>query len=344
MKKNISVPILLALLLLFSTKAFSDYVIIVIDTSLSMNRKVIDSQRLYDIALKSLSNAIYSLKKGDIVYLADFNEKTYIRGPIEIKGEHTKDVIVKLMYGTQPYGKWTFTYQMLKDISMLIKTNNIPPEKSRIIIISDGIDDPPIKTKEYFVELEKISSMFNPSQLIYYVSLENLIKQPKPEEQKSIIKEKIKDSKISVIEVKKPEEAQKIITETIVGTDIINKALSLGIILLLAALLLVILLNLATIISSRKKSKISKVICKSEKTKKSFKLPPIKKTIIISREKGDIKLKDWNYDGEVKIKSTLSGYRIFVTDTSKVISPFKNGEILSKGYKLIISNYTLEFE
>lgn len=344
MRKNIVLYSFLAILLFVSNFAFSDYVIIVIDTSLSMNRRVIDSQRIYDIALKSLSNAIYSLKNGDIVYLADFNEKTYIRGPIEIKGTHTKDVIVKLMYGTQPYGKWTFTYQMLKDISTLVKTNNIPPEKSRIIIISDGIDDPPIKTREYLLELDKVATLFDPSLLIYYISLEKLVKQQKAEEQKSSIKEKIKGTKISVIEAKEPEEAQKVITETIKGDYLMKKILSLMGIFLLAILLLVVLANISIILSSKKKSRISKVICTSGKTKKTFPIPLAKRTIIISKEKGYIKLKDWNYEGEIKIKSTISGYRIFVTNTSKVISPFKNGEIITKGYKLIVSNYTFEFE
>ncbi len=344
MKKSIALYPLLVIILLVSNLAFGDYIIIVLDTSLSMNRKVIDNQRLYDIALKSLSNAIYSLKNGDIVYIADFNEKTQIRGPIEIKGNHTKDVIVKIMYGTRPYGKWTFTYQMLKDISTLAKTNNIPPEKSRIIIISDGIDDPPIKSKEYLIELDKIATLFDPSQLIYYISLEKLVQQPKTEEQKSSIKEKIKGTKISVIEAKEPEEAQRAIVETIKGENLINKILPLIGISLLAILLLIILANILIITSSKKKSKISRVICISGKTKKAFQLPLTKRTITISKEKGDIKLKDWEYEGEIKVKSTISGYRIFVTDTSKVISPFKNGETMTKGYKLIISNYTFEFE
>lgn len=332
----------LVLFALIPSIALSEYVIIVIDTSLSMNRKVIDSQRLYDIALKSLSNAIYSLSRGDIVYIADFNEKTYIRSPIEIKDEHTKEVIVKIMYGVQPYGKWTYTYQMLKDISFLVKTNNLPPDKSKIIIISDGIDDPPVKTKTYLMELEKVSSMFEPSQLVYYISLENLVKSSGGE--KSSIKEKIsKNSNISVVEVEKPEEVTKKVEEKLKGG--INLKTEIALVTLLLLILVVFaLLNMSAVVLSKKKSKISKVVCTSERGKRSFIIPSFKKKIVISKEKGDIKLKDWNYDGDINIKTSFSGYKIFVTDTSKVISPFKNGEVINKGYKVVVSNYTFEFE
>ncbi|MFN4245084.1 MAG: vWA domain-containing protein [Brevinematia bacterium] len=326
-------------LLLIANLAFSTTYIIVIDTSLSMNRRVIDNTRLFDIALKSLSNSLYSLKKGDIVYIVDFNEKVNIRPPIKIKDENTKEVIYKVMVGLQPYGKWTFTYQMLEEISILIKSNNINPVDSKVIIISDGIDDPPVKSKKYFVNLEKISTLFDPKQLIYYISLEKLSQN---KTKKTELSEKLKStSQIVVVEVENTNQLTQSIEKSFKSDRIPLLYILIGT-LTITLLLIWLILNYIYIPSvARKNSGINKLICSSEKSKKTILLKGPK--IIITPNKGRISLQNWTYNGKLTLKATMKGYKLFYSNPSGVFG-ISNGNILTKESSFSITNYTFKTE
>ncbi len=345
MKKLITLSILTLFLFFFPSFVFSDTYIIVIDTSLSMNRKVIDNTRIYEIALKSLSNSIFSLKKGDIVYILDFNETVNIRPPIKITSDETKEVIYKIMSGTQPYGKWTFTYKMLEEVANLIKRENLSPKTTKVIIISDGIDDPPIKSKKYFVELEKLSSLFDPQQLIYYIYLEKLIQtKSEPKNQTELSKKLKQIPQVSLIEVKTTNEVKEAIEKGFKGErsfkitqEIIFLSSSIGVLIIV---IILILLRKRTIISLAKQiSNISRLECYSVKHRYTI---PLKGKTVITSGKGKNALIGWNYSGKLIIKPTSQGFKVFLTKPTT--TTIKTGSILKKGDSFTIGNYTFEAE
>lgn len=340
----------LGIILFYPPNLFGDTYIIVIDTSLSMNRKVIDNTRVYDVALKSLSNSIFYLKNGDVVYIVDFNENVYIRPPITIKDNNTKEVIFKVMKGTQPYGKWTFTYKMLEEIALLIKTNNISPKNSKVIIISDGIDDPPIKNKKYFANLEKLSTMFDPHQLIYYISLEKLIQekssqQPKIQKETAISKKIKSIQQINVVEVETTNQASEALEKSFKGEKIVLKditTLLILIVLVLATGSMLILRYIYLPSKAKRVSDVTKLLCSSPKSKKTIPLKGYK--IVLGNSKGKFSLPNWTYNGKVIIKASTKGYRIFFTSMSGVSGNIANGKILGKGDTFGVGNYTFEVE
>ncbi len=319
----------------------SDTYIIVIDTSLSMERKTIDNTRVFDIALKSLSNSIYSLKRGDTVYIVDFNERVNIRPPITIKDENTKEVIYKLMSGLRPYGKWTFTYKMLEEISILIKSSNISPKNSKVIIISDGIDDPPVKSKKYLVNLEKLSTLFDPHQLIYYISLEKLIQTTK-ETKETKLYEKLKSTpQIVLLEVKNTNQLKESFEKTFSQNQTTQYYTLLGIPIILLLLTLLALRYIYIPYKAKKSSEITKLICSSAKSKKVIQLKGTK--ITITPNKGKVSLPNWKYDGKLIIKASTKGYKVFYTNPVGVFG-ISNGSILNKETSFNISNYTFSPE
>ncbi|MGC8964649.1 MAG: vWA domain-containing protein [Brevinematia bacterium] len=329
--------------LTLKTLSFAANYIIVIDTSLSMNRKVIDNQRIFDIAVKSLSNSIYQLKKGDIVYIVDFNEGLNIRQAIRIADESTKEAIYKVMAGTQPYGKWTFTYKMLEEVANLIKSEKLSPKETKVIIISDGIDDPPIKSKKYFVNLEKLSSLFDPQQLIYYISLEKLVKESEKESKETQIAKKIKEIKnIQIIEVSETNQVEKTIQESLSIKNFKLNMLEISL-LSIAGLLILLILTRYFILPSvaKSKSKVKTLICiSSTNAKVVVKLN--KPKIVISNSNGNVVLKDFKYNGKIIIRSTMNGFRVFFTTPSP--TNIKSGSILKRGDIFIVSNYTFTLE
>ncbi len=324
---------------------FADTVIIVLDTSLSMNRKVIDNQRLFDVAIKSLSNAVYSLKRGDILYFADFNEDVYIRPPIKIEGEHSKEVIYKIISGTQPYGRWTFTYRMMQKVSELIEKEKIDPKNSRVIIISDGIDDPPIKKKEYLLELDKISSLFDPQQLIYYISLEKLMQKKSKD---SMIGKKLKEgvTQIKILEATTPEEAKQVISETVKGEyGLLNIPLIMVLFLVVIVIILLAIVGynytLSNVIAKRLSPSV--VVFSSSKHKKTVELNNIKKNkVTIGGKNVDIIIPEFGYHGIITIKRNLKGYRIFFSLPKNL--PVKNGKYLLSGESFSVANYIITAE
>ncbi|MEN2998867.1 MAG: vWA domain-containing protein [Brevinematia bacterium] len=349
MRRGIVFLVFVGFFLGFASLSLADTYIIVIDTSLSMNRKVIDSLRVYDIALRSLSNSIFSLKVGEVVYVVDFNENVYVRPPIRVKDDHTKEVIYKIMTGTQPYGKWTFTYKMLKEVSQLIKESNLSPKDTKVIIISDGIDDPPVKSKEYFVELEKLSSLFDPQQLIYYISLEKLLQKEasKVPSGVSSISEKLRSTyQVKVIEVEDTNQVTGAVErgfrgEGLSGTLFILVIASVsGVVVLIV--LWVFVRNVYLPLKARKSSKVSRITYLLGKTKKTIPLKSYK--IVLSPSRGKVVLAGWTYSGEVIIKATTQGYRIFFTLPSGIAGNITNGSILKKGTTFVVANCTFEVE
>lgn len=330
------------LVFLLGLVGFSDTYIVVIDTSLSMVRKLPDGRRVYDVALMSLSNSIFSLRNGDIVYVVDFNENVYIRPPIRVEGEHTKEVIYKIMTGTQPYGKWTFTYRMLEEVATLIKVSNIPPDKSKVIIISDGIDDPPIKTKKYSVQLEKLSTLFDKNQLIYYISLEKLIAS-KPVSQKSELAKQLKETEqIRVIEVSDTNQVSYAVETAFTGeNNLLNIVLYVSATTILVALIgFVVFRNFIIPSIAKKKSGITNLFCSSAKVKKTIPIKGYK--ISISASKGKFVLPGWTYPGEMTLKATTKGYIVMFSTTSGSLISIPDKSVLSKGLSFDVGNYHFE--
>lgn len=312
-----------------------------------MNRKVVDGTRVYDIALRSLSNSIFSLKVGDVVYIADFNENVYIRPPIRIKDEHTKEVIYKIMVGIQPYGKWTFTYKMLEEVANLIRVSNISPKDSRVIIISDGIDDPPIKDKRYFANLEKLSTLFDPHQFIYYISLEKLVqKSSESDKGDTSISEKLKSTpQIVLIEAKDTNQVRVAVEKGFRGERVSIPVLvgitCLVVIIFLAALWLTFRYFYVPS-KAKKASGVSRIVCSSARGKRSVALRS-HKVVFVPSGRG-IVLTGWTYSGKIVIKPTTKGYRVLFSLLSGVTGGIKSGDILKKGDTFSAGNYTFKAE
>lgn len=177
-------------------------VILVLDTSLSMVGY--QGKNIMDDVKRSVYTYIDSLQDGDRVTFVTFDEDLKVYPQIVIDDQNDRDIVKKYISVTEAKGQWTFTLKMLQTVfgiaDTLTKDNQaqtqVNPRNVVIVIMTDGLDDPPpAKSKERF-DLKKIAEQYSGNDWwIYLVNLAEMEKSKEISAAQKKLKEEL--SKIS---------------------------------------------------------------------------------------------------------------------------------------------------
>lgn len=118
-------------------------VIIVLDTSLSMTGQA-GGRDIFDRAKSSIRDYIDQVKDGDRVTFATFDSDVRIFPQVIVDDQNDRDILKKYITMTEASGLWTNTYQMIiKVLEFAAKIEKEDGRPTDIVIMTDGIDDPP---------------------------------------------------------------------------------------------------------------------------------------------------------------------------------------------------------
>ncbi len=158
-------------------------VILVLDTSLSMigdhGKNILESVK------GSVNTYLDNLQDGDRVTFVTFDEDVKVYPQVIIDDRNDRDIVKKYISVTQAKGKWTYTLQMLKTVFALADqlTKESAQKKAElkrnvvIVIMSDGLDDPPPGRDKDKFDLKKVAAQYSGNDWwIYLVNLDELQK------------------------------------------------------------------------------------------------------------------------------------------------------------------------
>jgi Mg-chelatase subunit ChlD len=159
-------------------------VILVLDTSLSMVGY--QGKNIFDSVKASVNQYIdSSIQDGDRVTFITFDEDVKVYPQVIIDDRNDRDIVKKYISVTKAEGKWTHTLKMLKVVFTLAdqltresaqKANELK-RNVVIVIMSDGLDDPPPDNRKESFNLKAISQQYSGNDWwIYLVNLQELQK------------------------------------------------------------------------------------------------------------------------------------------------------------------------
>lgn len=158
-------------------------VILVLDTSLSMVGY--QGKNIFESVKGSVNTYLDSLQDGDRVTFVTFDEEVKVYPQVLLDDQNDRDIVKKYISTTEAHGQWTHTLQMLKTVFALAdQLTKESAEKNTelkrnvvIVIMSDGLDDPPPgKGKDRF-DLKKVAEQYSGNDWwIYLVNLDELQK------------------------------------------------------------------------------------------------------------------------------------------------------------------------
>ena len=166
----------------FSAAANKD-VILVLDTSLSMVGY--QGKNIFESVKGSVDTYLTTLQDGDRVTFVTFDEDVKVYPRVLIDDQNDRDIVKKYISITEATGQWTHTLKMLKTVFALADQITKESEQNKaelkrnvvIVIMSDGLDDPPpSRAKEKF-NLKKVAEQYSGNDWwIYLVNLDELQK------------------------------------------------------------------------------------------------------------------------------------------------------------------------
>jgi hypothetical protein len=166
----------------FSASANKD-VILVLDTSLSMVGY--QGKNIFESVKGSVDTYLSTLQDGDRVTFVTFDEDVKVYPRVMIDDQNDRDIVKKYISITEAKGQWTHTLKMLKTVFALADQITKESEQNKaelkrnvvIVIMSDGLDDPPpSRAKEKF-NLKKVAEQYSGNDWwIYLVNLDELQK------------------------------------------------------------------------------------------------------------------------------------------------------------------------
>ena len=144
--------------------------IFVVDTSGSMTYKGNTIEKVK----KQMPELLDIVKKGDSVTLIKFDEKPVVNDPIQINSEEDKKHILKEIQAIRAEGAYTDMSSLIETLKEVTQKRSLD-EKSFIVVLSDGMDDPaPVKGGRNPIDLKQYQSdVKGPvnDYYIYYLSL-----------------------------------------------------------------------------------------------------------------------------------------------------------------------------
>lgn len=155
-------------------------VILVLDTSLSMIGY--QGQNIFDDVKSSINKYIDGLQDGDRVTFITFDEDVKMYPEVLLDDQNDRDIVKKYISMTEAKGRWTHTLLMLQNVFALAEklSNQNTDEVKRnlvIVIMSDGLDDPPPNKDKDRFSLKKIAEQYSGNDWwIYLVNLADMKK------------------------------------------------------------------------------------------------------------------------------------------------------------------------
>ncbi len=187
-------------------------VIIILDTSLSMKGQA-GGNDIFDRAKISINNYIDQMTLGDRVTFATFDTDVRIYPTVMVDDRNDQDIIKKYINMTDASGLWTHTYQMIIKILEFAKKEEKESDRpTEIVIMTDGIDDPPpggkgLNFKEFAQKYGKKKDLL--VYVISFTSLQNSEAARKMEKDLGLVSDAVK-----IIETDDPEKGKDAIIET----------------------------------------------------------------------------------------------------------------------------------
>lgn len=119
-----------------------DY-ILVLDTSLSMVGY--GGKNIFNDVKGSLSRFVDKLEEGDSITFMTFDTKVRVWPVVYIREQNSKDILKKYISMMEAAGKWTYTLDMIRTVlGTAAKLEKKEDDRQVVIVImSDGLDDPP---------------------------------------------------------------------------------------------------------------------------------------------------------------------------------------------------------
>ena len=155
-------------------------VILVLDTSLSMVG--FGGKNILPDVKKSINRYISNLEHGDRVTFITFDEDVRGYPSVLVDDENDKDILKKYISMTEAKGKWTHTLKMIQAIFAKAEEIKNDGENRQVVIVimTDGLDDPPPNGKEQTFKLSEIADKYQGKDWwIYFISLSDLKKNEK---------------------------------------------------------------------------------------------------------------------------------------------------------------------
>ncbi len=222
MKKAISLMVatLIYILSFQAVPLFADDskdVILVLDTSLSMVGY--GGKNIFDRVKGSIAKYIDKLEDGDRVTFMTFDTKIRVYPTVLVDDDNDRDILKKYILMTEARGQWTHTFRMIqgvfKEADDLKKTDD-EDRQTVIVVMTDGIDDPPPGFVREKFSIEEIASKYSGKNWwVYLINFKDIKKSGKAEKiqkelkaERKITKELAKVTEhVKIIESDKPEQA-----------------------------------------------------------------------------------------------------------------------------------------
>lgn len=132
-------------------------IILVLDTSMSMAGY--QGSDIFDEVKESVYNYIDRLQEGDRVTFVTFDAETEIYPTVRIDDDTGSGILKKYVADAKADGMWTHTFDMLRKVyDKAAELEKQRSSKTVIVIMTDGIDDPPPHARDQRVDLDEIFS------------------------------------------------------------------------------------------------------------------------------------------------------------------------------------------
>jgi hypothetical protein len=145
--------------------------ILVLDTSLSMAGKGGGGKNIFPSVKESLKHFVEKLETGDSLTIMTFDSEVKTYPTIRINDKNDKDIINNYIGMIEAKGLWTHTMGMLKEV--FARAHDLETKaqgrQQVIVILSDGLDDPPPSMKAERFNLKDVASGYSDREWFIYL-------------------------------------------------------------------------------------------------------------------------------------------------------------------------------
>ncbi|MCP4137078.1 MAG: VWA domain-containing protein [bacterium] len=140
--------------------------ILVFDTSTSMaGRGETGGRNILDKTKGSIEHVIDKLEDGDRLTFVTFDKEIKIYPSVIVDDENDRDILKKYISMIEAKGKWTYTSKMIKAVMQKAEElSSADSERTiKIVVITDGMDNPPPQFRKNKLSLDSISKQYDAS-------------------------------------------------------------------------------------------------------------------------------------------------------------------------------------
>lgn len=145
--------------------------ILVLDTSLSMIGKGGGGKNIFPKVKDSLGKFISKLDEGDTLTVMTFDTGVTTYPTVKITGDNDKNIVKQYVSLVEAKGQWTHTMKMMKTV--FEKAQELEQRQTGrqqvIVVLTDGLDDPPPALRGEAFNLKKVSSAYSGKEWFIYL-------------------------------------------------------------------------------------------------------------------------------------------------------------------------------